>query len=240
MQIQKHKKQLFKLRDTLLNSCTKCNHSGWINDVQCECSKKFEYYVKLDAAGIDKEYWLLDFDAFIGDGVAKGLVEKYIANLDVAYDEGLGLVLWGGNGLGKTLLSSIILKRALSANKTIQFTTMAELLEIMRDKISNDDAKKFYEEQIKNVDFLCLDNMGSEYAPAKSTGQFSVAEFDILSRYRRRNALPTILTTNENPESFRKLYGNSISSLFSGNSLFIEVTGVDYRKSHNRYSEFIH
>ena len=42
----------------------------------------------------------------------KGLVQAYIEDLDSNFENNKGLFLYGSNGVGKTMLSSIILKEA--------------------------------------------------------------------------------------------------------------------------------
>jgi DNA replication protein DnaC len=239
MQHNKKNDMLIKLRDRLMAECTLCDKTGWIGDTMCKCRTDFQRYMLLDDAGIDREYWDVTFDDWKGDQVARHLVEKYIAKLDVAYEEGLGIVFWGNTGTGKTMLCSIILKQALTVGKSIRFITMAELLDVFRKKIENKDIEKHYEENIKNVDFLCIDNLGSEYGPKKAHGSYSVAEFDLLARYRKRNLLPTLLTTNDTPDVFKEQYGAAISSLYAGCSAFIEVTGHDFRTTQNKFDALI-
>ena len=205
----------------------------------CECLSTFSRYADLYAAGIDREYWDVSFDDWKGDPLAKDLVERYVKNIDVACNEGLGFLFWGNSGTGKTMLCSIILKEAMKKKYSIKFITMAELLDVVRKKIGDESVEKMYNETIKEIDFLCIDNLGSEYIPQKSSNQYVIAEFDTLARYRKRNMLPTLLTTNLNPTDFANTYGVAISSLYTGCSAIIEVSGVDYRQKINRFNEFI-
>jgi len=227
-----------KLRDQLLDSCGKCDHSGFISfpGVRCDCLTQYETYIELDDAGINREYWDLTFKDWKGDLVAKKRVVEYIDNIDSAYENGLGLVLHGSYGTGKTMLSSLILTAALKKEHTIRFITMAEVCDKMRSKIDNVEDNSFYEDKVKNVDFLCLDNLGSEYHPTKF-GTYILSTFDILARYRRRNFLPTILTTNLSKSDFIDLYGSAISSLFSACSQFVQVEGKNYRDEQNKQFE---
>ena len=227
------KRDLFlKLKQKLLESCLICNKTGWKDTGEmCDCLKKFEYYLDLDDAGIDKEYWDLTVENWESDGVALSKVEEYIDSLDIAYENGFGLVFSGSNGTGKTLLSSFILKEALKLGRTIRFITMGEVRDLMLRKISDPIALSFFDVKVKSVDFLCLDNLGSEYVPQRlgQNGPYILSEFDILARYRKRNLMPTILTTNLSEQAFIEQYGSSISSLFRGCSSFIEVKGSDFR-----------
>ena len=236
----KKKSALLKVKESLLANCPGlCNHTGWVDGKMCACMMEFAQYVDLDEAGIDREYWDASFDTWKGDPLAKDLVERYVKQIDVAYDEGLGFLFWGNSGTGKTMLCSIILKTAKASGRTIKFITMAELLDVLRKKISDESIEKSYIETVKEVDFLCIDNLGSEYIPQKSSNQYVIAEFDTLARYRKRNMLPTLLTTNLTPNEFSGTYGKAISSLYTGCSAIIEVSGADYRQTINRFNDFI-
>lgn len=222
------------LKDKLLKDCSLCDHSGWreMNGTSsiCSCLSRFESYVELDDAGIDREYWDISFDNWKGDGLALRKVQEYIQHIESAYKNGLGMVFYGNNGTGKSMLSVQILRAALSRGYSIRFITMAEVTALMKSKIDKPDIDgKFYEDKVKNAEFLCLDNLGSEYKP-QNFGTYTMAEFDILSRYRRRNLLPTLITSNLSDSEFISNYGSSISSLFSASSQFVRVEGKDFRQ----------
>jgi DNA replication protein DnaC len=237
--IYKKKEMFLKLRDKLYNDCNKCNHTGWINDYPCECSRKLEYYIGLDEAGVDREYWTLTFNDWKGDEVAKNLVVSYLEKLDNAYDKGVGIVLWGNHGTGKTMLSSFILKKAMISKRSIRFITMGELTDLFRRKIEDKEAEIFYEDKVKNVDFLCIDNLGSEYVPQTTNNTYTLSQYDTLARHRKRNLLPTILTTNLDQGDFIRQYGPAVSSLYSGCSIFIKVNGLDFRSTINSMEKLI-
>lgn len=232
-----NKRRIFfeNLKTKILSGCSDCDHTGWL-DVSdspspCRCLKQFERYLELDAAGIDKEYWDLSLASnWNGDQIAKDRVEEYITNLSSAYDNGLGIVFHGTNGVGKTFLGVTILKKALELGKSVCFITMAELCQKMKSKIDSEGDREFYEDRVKNVDYLYIDNLGSEYRP-QNFGTYTLAEFDILARHRRRNLLPTLLSTNLSREEFISQYGSSISSLFSASAQFLHVQGSDFRQS---------
>ena len=79
---------------------------------------------------------------------------------------------------------------------------------------------------------MCLDNLGSEYRP-KDLESFCIAELERLFRYRRRNHLCTLITTNLSDKPFITTYGKFINSLISGSNKFINVNGEDWRIKQN-------
>jgi len=223
-------KRLGKIKINLLKNCTICKGTGITKDEHtCICLLNYEKYVHYDFAGIEKEYWELTLEKdWIGDKVAKKYTQLYIKHLVKAYENGLGIIYLGKNGVGKTMLSNVVLKEASDKNYSVRNITLEELLKLIKTSFESSDAKDEYE-KIKQMDFICLDNVGLEYKP-KDFGVFTVAEMDVLIRYRRRNLLPIIITSNlTSKEEFMENYGSSILSLLISASKFIIVQGEDYR-----------
>lgn len=228
--------RLKQIKTKLLSECTKCGHTGFIDTKECKCFKKFQLYVEYSYNGIDEEYWDVTFDKFESDQVAKEDVVKYCDNLDNARQLGLGIIFHGENGTGKSMLANLILIAAKKKKYTVYFTTFEQLLTTIKntfDHSSNNEYYKKHLEKIKNVDFLCLDELGAEYR-TRDLESFSVAQLSSLSKFRRRNNLCTIVTTNLDENDFNKIYGKTINSLFSGCSKFIKVNGTDWRSKQSK------
>jgi len=222
--------ELMKIKDRLVKQCTICKGTGLDDDANdCTCYKKYIRYVKLASSNIPKEYWSLKLDDFKGDKTSLSVVQRYIDNIEKAYKNGLGLTFLGPNGRGKTFLSSIILKTAIKKDYSAFFITMAELIKLIQKGFDESDKIEYYERTIKNSQFLCLDNLGSEYRNLHNFGGFIVAEFDILMRFRKSNLLPTLLTTNLSTDEFKKAYGKSVDSLLQASNKKIVVMGDDFR-----------
>ena len=223
--------RLGELRKRMLSECSLCHHTGIVEGKACRCFKTFERYVQYSYAGVDEEYWPLEFKDFESDQVARELAETYSLNLANARKFGLGFVFSGRNGTGKTMLCCVILKKALKEGHTIYFITFADLLDIIKKSFDNEYYKALFE-KIRSVDFLCLDELGAEYRP-KDLESFCVAQLSQLSRSRRRNHLCTLVTTNLEKPEFETVYGKTINSLFSGCSKFVSVKGEDWRRQQN-------
>lgn len=224
--------RLEQIKAKLFADCDKCGHTGYIEMKECRCFKKFQLYVEYSYSGIDEEYWDITFDKFESDQVAKEDVVKYCENLDNARQHGLGIIFHGVNGTGKSMLANLILIAAKKKKYTIFFTTFEQLLTIIKNSFDN-EYYKHYLEKIKNVDFLCIDELGAEYRN-KELDSFPVAQLSSLSKFRRRTNLCTIATTNLDENDFIKIYGPTISSLFSGCSKFIKVNGTDWRSKQSK------
>jgi len=221
-------KQLEKLKLKMLAECDKCNHTGVLEDKSvCNCLKKFYFFSQLAYANIGKEYWNLSLKDFkTGDMKAKFITEKYCKNLDSAYDNGLGIMFMGSSGTGKTFLAVEILKAALNLGYSIYFISLSEILKCIKDGFEDKTKKEIFENKIKDVDFLVIDDV-KDY---DSSTPFALMEFEALMRYRCQNNLPTIITTNLSLEETKHVYSESLLSIFTSKMKIVEVVGVDYRK----------
>jgi DNA replication protein DnaC len=151
----------------------------------------------------------------------------YGDNLDNARKNGISLFLWGSNGTGKTLLGVCALKEAIRQGYRAQMTSLGGILECYTDGWYNPERREQFNDRIKNVDFLLIDDVGKEYRSKHS--DFAEVAFDNLIRYRTFRQKPFILTTNTDIERIRNTYGKSLTSLIIGKCYGIEVSGVDYR-----------
>ena len=136
---------------------------------------------------IPKRYWNSKL-AKVSDENVKRYVGKYVAEIHDMLDEGVGLLLSGYNGTGKTSIACYIGKRARMVGATVVFTTAAALMESLLDRDDEDIIHK-----AKSYDLLILDDLGKEHR-----GQSAWSENTLESLFRHRNGekLSTIITTN--------------------------------------------
>ena len=223
--------KMLKIKKEMLRNCKLCFGRGSTGGIDCECMKKFEKYVIYMFSGIEKEYWDLTLSDFNGDQIAKEAVAAYIKNIDNAVKNGLGLGLSGSHGTGKSMSAILILKAAVEAGYSIRFITLAELMKLIKSQFNEneEEAKTFYEDKVRNIELLVIDDIGEEYTP-KDYGAFCVAEMSLLFRHRRRSCLPTIVTTNLTKADLELKYGSSMSSLMKSNFKFVTIAGEDYRE----------
>lgn len=237
----KFMQEMTKIKARVLKECKICNGEGWIPVTlpngkkagsECECLKKVMRYVSYKLSGIGKEYWDLEKSDWYGDNQALMTTGLYITQIVKAKEDGYGLIYHGTNGRGKTFLSTLILKEALKKKYSAYIITVSELMKTIKGTFDRnyeraEENKEMYD-KIRDVDFLVLDNMNSEYCP-KNNADFNISEFDVLFRYRARECMPTIITSNYSEEEFKENYGKSIESLLSGKNKYVNVGGEDFR-----------
>lgn len=160
----------------------------------------------------------------------KGLVQAYIEDLDSNFENNKGLFLYGSNGVGKTMLSSIILKEAYRHRYTSRRSTFVEYVD-KYTKVWNAksaDEKANLEDELytyyKAVEFLVLEEVGKEI-----DSKVSAPILEDLLRYREDNGLVTIVCTNLNISLMTERYGESCISLLKGNTTPVMIECEDKR-----------
>lgn len=153
-------------------------------------------------ARIRQEYWKLSFeDIVFDDESVKSDIQVYYENLKNAYDKGLGMFLTGDYGQGKTMIASVILKRALKQMRTAYFVSMFGFLDFYG---GFDMESRTFRKFVRNVDFLCIDDIGSEAIKAKDYS------FALLDNLLVERSLPTILTSNKDSKQLASIYGDHL------------------------------
>jgi DNA replication protein DnaC len=192
-------------------------------DVNHKCWKNFRLELKKAKANIPIKYRNSDFSKIKHPQVqgAKEKVIKYCSNIKIARDEGFGLYLWGSTGLAKTTFGCLVLTEALKHGYTAQY--YASLSHCVDSVIQ---AWKEEEQASFNIDFILIDNIGTEYKPANRLAETT---FDKVFRERSNNLLPIILTSNFSRKEIGSVYGGQLVSLFDEHLIDVEFKGADYR-----------
>ena len=155
-------------------------------------------------------------------------VKAYLFDIPiVSLSDIKGICFMGSNGTGKTLLASLILKEAYTCRYSCKRITFTQYVSIYTENWGNSDSPSspLTAEDIKNVEFLVLEEIGKEI-DSKVTAPI----LEDLLRYREDNGLVTIICTNSDVKSLTARYGESIMSLIAGATTRITLTGTDFRK----------
>lgn len=185
------------------------------------------------AAGIPRRYYDMSFEWLKQNGKfpkenaeTYRIVSDYRQNLDHNLNTGKGLILRGPAGTGKTSLGVCLLKEALSIGKGCLMISMPNLLDNMLT-LSKGDSVAFmsYEQKLRNVPLLLLDDFGAEYS--KSEWVAAKVESIIIDRYNRMR--PIILTTNYSDSWTKDNYSQRIYDRLRGEYQEAVFMGASHR-----------
>lgn len=121
-------------------------------------------------------------------------VRRYLDSLEDFRERGVGLLLWGINGVGKTGAAVSIAKEYRRRGYSVLFVEAASLKTLVMEHTMFDDDVSLIE-RARRVDVLVLDDLGK--GVSDNTG-FGVKLLDELLRHRNANVKVTIVTTNMN------------------------------------------
>ena len=150
-------------------------------------------YDNLNLSNIGRKYYPLTFSNLkkISPSFedAKKRAIKYCEVAQVCKEKGLGIYFFGDNGRGKTTLMACMIKELIKKGYKPYFTTLIELQENIFNKLITI-------EEVKNKDFLFIDDIGTE-STTKNNDVSWIGEklFEIVS-HRDKELLPTIFSSN--------------------------------------------
>ena len=175
---------------------------------------------------------------------AKERAERYVAGYPfLGADEGLGLLLTGGNGVGKTHLAVAILRELVQRkNARGQFWDFHELIREIKNSYDNETKTTELQvlEPVVEADVLVLDDLG---AWKMTDWMNDTLSYILNSRYTARR--PTILTTNYQDADIEKVrtadplvrreylverIGQRLRSRLMEMCVVIPVEGTDWRR----------
>lgn len=159
----------------------------------------------------------------------KKYVSGYIDTLQQRIERNEGLFFYGSNGVGKSMLSSIILKEAYMLRYLSRRVTFSRYISEYtkswgKNANERDEIEQELYEEYKGAEFLVLEEVGKEI-----DSKIAKPILEDLLRYREEHGLITVMCCNLTPEVIRKDYGESIYSILTGCMTPIKIVGDDRR-----------
>lgn len=182
-------------------------------------------------SNIPVEYWSLKMERdFKGDPRLKEKYDLYITDIKKSYLDGASICFAGSHGLGKTMATTGILKKACQKGFSCLYTTLSDMVNVF---ISASNEEKFSaRRELALVDFLVIDEFDSRFMPSENAADLYARSLENVFRTRSSNKLPTLMCTNS-PNIIKSLNGSlkdSIESLMKGYLEMFPVLGDDFRK----------
>ncbi len=195
-------------------NCAKCQDTGYVQDVMCDCLKKGVQKALLEQSGINNK---LNYDFSKAD---KEILKEYplLSKIykfaykycqDFPNNKEPNLIFSGDVGTGKTFLLECIANELMKKLVYVVFTTAYDISRTMikafNSPYSDRDAIL---SPLFESDVLIIDDLGTEPLFHDST----LTNFFTLINERQRNRLPIIISTNLTPDQINERYGDRIKS----------------------------
>jgi DNA replication protein DnaC len=177
-------------------------------------------------AGVPEKYWeanLADYpDTYTGFSACRSFHNEVVDMLK----DGIGLILHGPPGHGKTRMAVALLKQSMRHCASACFL---EANQIQRSIINKDyelgiQSSRPVMELAEEVDLLVLDDLGAEHSK-----EWLKAQVEALLRFRIARKRSSIVTTNLGMKDLETIYGSGLSSVLKEALYPAKITGKDWR-----------
>lgn len=158
------------------------------------------------------------------DPKTENVARKYAANFNAMREKGIGLLLCGTVGTGKSFLAASIANALIDQGTPCLMTNFSRIISRISEKFGGDQK---YLDDLNRFDLLIIDDLGAE----RDTEFIWEKVMDVIDA-RYRAGLPLIITTNL---SMRQLSDQSdirrqrVYSRLREMCVFLEVQGADRR-----------
>jgi len=142
--------------------------------------------------------------------------------------QGVGLVLYGGLGAGKTALACTVANVAMAHYRSSMFVYVPRWLEAIKDSFGGGPSMTDFNQMMLNCDLLILDDCN---VPGASN--FDSEKLEIMVRERSAKRRPYIITTNlQTGEEFVRVWGGQAWDIIAEKCLIVGMIGEPLRQKH--------
>ncbi|MEE1186616.1 MAG: ATP-binding protein [Acutalibacteraceae bacterium] len=236
------KAELFKKLeiDTLepVYTCKKCNDTGFVDGLLCECAIAEARNIEFKTLGKTMPLKESTFEKFslkyykdIKTDQGNPLkVMTSIYNKCKTYADDFSpvhsgnLLFLGTTGLGKTHLSLAIAGTVINKGFGVVYASAQNIMsQIEKEHFGR--AYSDYTNHICNCDLLIIDDLGAEFST-----QFNLSAVYNIINTRMQSCKPTIISTNLEANDLQERYGQRIMSRIIGNFDTFRFIGNDIRQ----------
>jgi len=171
---------------------------------------------------LPREFWRSKVHGVSGD--IRPPVERYLLRIREMTDKGIGLLIHGEAGTGKTSIAALVAKEGRARGYPVFFVGVWELREAMRSRVMFEEGVSI-QDRCRDVDILVLDALCAEDAKESWVNEKFLA--DMIS-YRSSYCKVTLITTRLAPKTLKAM----MPSLFDatvGSLVLLHVLGENQK-----------
>jgi DNA replication protein DnaC len=219
--------------------CPICRDTGFANGLRCACFTRLVTQLTLndfcmDAPLMQSTFPLFRLDLFPAHSIGgesplahmtkvKAYCTQYAQHFNEKSDN---ILFFGETGLGKTHLSLAIAGEVLRQGTPVLYGSAQNLLRRLEEERFSYDGTNETQEALLCSPLLILDDLGAEFHT-----KFTVAAIYNVVNTRLNKHLPTILSTNLDPEGLEAQYGARVASRIIGDYMILRCVGHDLRQT---------
>lgn len=188
----------------------------------CDCEEQKLLRKHYLVANIPDQYQRLHWDDYTGSQEVRDIVASFLEKWKFFRVNGMGMEFYGSRlGTGKTFAATYVGKELVKLGERVFFIDFKEVISAYEE--TDDDVS----ERLRESTVLILD----EVVPAVSErqAQFFAFKLEELVRHRTNFNLPTIMTTNLEPDRLHEAYPRTYS-LLEAKQVRVELSGEDARR----------
>lgn len=220
-------------------SCAKCSDTGFCEGKACRCLDDLMGKLAVEELNSHSLIKLSSFETF-DLSYYKGVKTaddsdcyttmtnnyNYCKNYASTFStDSKSVFIQGKTGLGKTHLSLAIANRVISMGWNVLYDSVINyLMQIEKEHFGRSDTDTDTLYTILNADLVILDDLGTEY----DTSFYISTIYNIINTRLSKN-LPTIISTNLEPEEIERKYEPRIVSRLFTMYEYLTFTGKDVR-----------
>lgn len=170
--------------------------------------------------------------------------KKYCDVSREVLNKGYGIYLYGNSGVGKTVLTACMANELMEKEYSVLFTNFYEILKSIRNTYNSNSTETDDNviNSIADVDFLFIDDLGTESLTKNSGDNFSQDKiFEIINK-RYNKEKPTIFSSNYSIKDLvrnRNFMDKTVDRINEMATAVIEIKGESYRVKKVRNEEVL-